>query len=116
MKRILFAIGVSLLAATAVQARQIKSAGAGAGATCGTWLADRQSGNWYSLGNWALGFLSGMAASTDDLDPLDGLDSDAVAYWLDGHCQAHPLQNFQDVLTDFGFLRKYPWLTAKELK
>jgi hypothetical protein len=42
------------------------------------------------MGNWALGFLSGVAIYSTDLNPLEGVDSDAVSYWLDNYCQARP--------------------------
>jgi hypothetical protein len=74
----------------------------GAGvASCGKWLADRASGDYYSMGNWALGFLSGVGWSSVGYDPLKGLDSHAVAYWLDNYCKAHPTAEFDSALVAF---------------
>jgi hypothetical protein len=53
------------------QNRSVHLVGSGAKATCGRWLANRASQDYFSMGNWALGFLSGVAVYTDDLDPLD---------------------------------------------
>jgi hypothetical protein len=75
--------------------------GAGSKATCGKWLADRQSGNAFSVGNWALGYLSGAATFSQTLNPLEGLDSDAVLYWIDNYCRSHPLDKLTVALRAF---------------
>ncbi len=85
----------------AAAADEVKTLGAGANATCGKWLADRQSGNYFSVGNWALGFLSGAAAYSPNLNPLEGLDGDAVLYWIDNYCRSRPLDKFTVALKAF---------------
>jgi hypothetical protein len=82
-------------------ADDVKSLGAGANATCGKWLTDRQNGNAFSIANWALGYLSGAAVFSDTLNPLEGLDSDAVLYWIDNYCRSHPLERVTVALKTF---------------
>jgi hypothetical protein len=53
------------------------------------------------MGNWALGFISGVATYSDHLDPLKGLDADAVSYWLDNYCRAHPTEKFAKAVSVF---------------
>jgi hypothetical protein len=81
-------------------ADEVKTLGAGANATCGKWLADRQGGERFLI-NWALGFLSGAAVYSQSLNPLERLDSDAVLYWIDNYCRAHPLDQFGVALKAF---------------
>jgi len=85
----------------AAAADEVKTLGAGANATCGKWLADRQSGNAFSMSNWALGYLSGAATFSQNLNPLEGLDSDGVLYWIDNFCRSHPLNKFTVALKAF---------------
>jgi len=87
-------------------ADEVKTLGAGANATCGKWLADRQSGNEFSVSNWALGYLSGAATFSRTLNPLEGLDSDAVLYWIDNYCRSRPLDKFTLALK--AFVDEYP--------
>ena len=58
------------------------------------------------MGNWALGFLSGVAIYSGELNPLKGVDANAVAYWLDNYCQARPTEDFVDALR--AFIRQHP--------
>lgn len=81
---------VVLLLSADAHSQGLQLLGAGTNASCGRWLSDRQSNNYFPMGNWALGFLSGAAMYSNDLNPLQGVDSDAVAYWLDNYCQARP--------------------------
>lgn len=80
--------------------------GAGAIASCGRWLANRASGNYFDMGNWALGFLSAVGVYSVNLDPLRGVDSDAVLYWLDNYCQARPTDRFVDAVK--AFIQQHP--------
>ena len=82
-------------------ADDVKTLGAGANATCGKWSTDRQNGNAFPIANWALGYLSGAAVFSKNLNPLEGLDSDAVLYWLDNYCRSHPLEKFTVALKTF---------------
>jgi hypothetical protein len=79
----------------------VTTLGVGANATCGKWLADRQSGSALYMDNWALGYLSGAATFSQTLNPLGGLDSDAVLYWIDNYCQAHVLDKLTVALKAF---------------
>jgi hypothetical protein len=95
VKHILPTAGVvSLLIIGHPNAQAANTIGAGAKASCGKWLADRASGDFFSMGNWALGFLSGVGVYAEDLDPLNGLDVDAVAYWLDNFAAPTPPVHF----------------------
>lgn len=84
----------------------IKAIGAGANASCGSWLAARASNDYFTMGNWSLGFLSGVGIYSTDLNPLQGVDSDAVSYWLDNYCRARPTDYFVDALR--AFIRQHP--------
>ena len=80
---------------------------AGAGAqSCGKWLAERASNDYFTMGNWALGFLAGAATYGDILNPSQGIDSQAVAYWLDNYCRARPTDHFVDALQ--ASIRQHP--------
>lgn len=82
-------------------ADEVRLLGAGARATCGQWLADRQSGQDLSMANWGLGFLSASAAFSRELNPLNAVDSQAVLYWLDSYCRSQPLHKFTTALKAF---------------
>jgi hypothetical protein len=80
---------------------------AGAGAqSCGKWLEQRVSNDYFTMGNWALGFLAGAAYYGVNLDPIEGIDSQAVAYWLDNYCRADPTARFVEALK--AFIRQHP--------
>jgi hypothetical protein len=82
-------------------ADEVITLGAGANATCGKWLADRQGGNPFPIINWTLGYLSGAAVFSLSLNPLKSLDSDAVLYWIDNYCRSHPLDKLTFALKAF---------------
>jgi hypothetical protein len=104
LKHILTTAGViSLLIIGHPNAQAANIMGAGVKASCGKWLADRASGNYFIMLNWALGFLSGVGIYTKNLDPLNGVDGDAVAYWLDDYCRSHPTTLFSDAVNEFVF-------------
>lgn len=105
-KSMLAALVLLLTSGGAFAADDIQILGAGAKATCGKWLADRQSGNAFSVSNWALGYLSGAATFSQNLNPLEGLDSDAVLYWIDNYCRSRPLDKFTVALA--AFVNKHP--------
>ena len=94
----------SLLGSEA-HSQSVTTLGAG-NSSCGSWLSARASNNYFSMGNWALGFLSGVGIYSTDLNPLEGVDSDAVSYWLDNYCQARPTDRFVDALN--AFIRQHP--------
>jgi hypothetical protein len=60
--------------------------------SCKAWTAERtaRSVNAALYGQWVLGYLSSVANWTD-LDPMKGLDTEAVWAWMDNYCRAHPL-------------------------
>jgi hypothetical protein len=42
---------------------------------------------------WILGFLSGVGYRGEGVvDPLNGVDAQAVWAWMDNYCQANPLK------------------------
>ena len=91
-----------LLFANPAAAQNFMSLGAGTQISCGNWLAKRESKQFYSEGNWALGFLSGAAwMGPASHDPLGKTDSDGVFYWLDKYCQERPTTKFSDALQAF---------------
>jgi hypothetical protein len=68
------------------------------GASCVTWTADRRTNiNLYQIDQaWVLGFLSGVGyMGNANLDPLQGLNFQAVTTWLDNYCQRYPLQGIE---------------------
>jgi hypothetical protein len=45
---------------------------------------------------WVVGFLSGIGSMVlGELDPLHGLQADAVYRWMDNYCGAHPSQTIE---------------------
>lgn len=75
--------------------------------SCGTWISARPHGSssWQSLGfeQWVLGFLTGISAMgfMTKLDPLNGVDGEAIWAWMDNYCKAHPLENIGNAAIDF---------------
>jgi hypothetical protein len=61
--------------------------------SCGAWRAARGAGSWGLMGQWILGFLSGVSYTGNwtKLAPLNGTDADGAFAWIDNYCQAHPL-------------------------
>lgn len=96
MRRLLLLTALTPVLYTSSARAGIQVLGGGA-VTCGAWTAeraDRRAANWYGLGQWVLGFLTGVGWGTREAqDPLRGLDSDAVAAWLDNYCKNHPLRH-----------------------
>lgn len=69
----------------------------GAGnSSCGRWLEDRKSDDWFGKGQWMLGFIS--AASVFDVVDLKRSDSAAFAAFADKYCTEHPLDQFSDAV------------------
>jgi hypothetical protein len=75
--------------------------GAGAAASCGGWLKEREGHTWYNMANWALGFISGAEAYGYIGNVLGSTDSDGVVYWLDKHCRDNPDIEFSDAVKAF---------------
>ena len=88
----LFAILLTVTFAIAfpLSAKAVLLLGEG-GSSCGTWTQLRKTPrDFYPLAAWVLGYLSGVATSTN-VDLLRNTDSSAVTAWVDKYCAEHPL-------------------------
>ena len=90
---LLTVLAVALMTSAAMAAPHSLVAGAGA-ISCGSWTADRQTLMNTNEVQWVLRFLSGAGAP-------EGMDSEAVAGWLDTYCRAHPLKNLSYAASAF---------------
>jgi hypothetical protein len=102
------ALTTVLMMIGSAKAEDIQIIGAGA-QSCGTWIADHRDGILAGDDQWILGFLSGAAYEGDGpnvLNPLRGVDAEAVWAWVSNYCRAHPL----DRITDAGvaFIAAHP--------
>jgi hypothetical protein len=75
-------------------------------ASCGSWTAARRAPrpgvpSPHEHEQWVLGFLSGIGAGGPGMNPLNGVDGDAVWGWMDNYCQAHPLDKVRDAARTF---------------
>jgi hypothetical protein len=67
--------------------------------SCGTWTADRRYPNSVPAlqdAQWVLGFLSGIGFLEDadkngEINPLRGVNAEAVWAWIDNYCHGNPL-------------------------
>lgn len=60
--------------------------------SCGSWTAARRDRHDLGPGQWIFGYLSGMGwVAVHGVDPLNGLDGQAVLAWIDNYCRDHPL-------------------------
>ena len=84
-KILLTVLAVILMTGAATAAPTSFVAGAGA-ISCGNWTADRQTLMNSTEEQLVSRFLSGVGAP-------QGMDSEAVAWWLDNYRRAHPLKN-----------------------
>jgi hypothetical protein len=98
---------VGVLMSQEADARRLMGAGV---SSCGTWTEDRKipaSFDAVQDAQWAEGFLSGVGwLHTDGIDPLNGLDANAVLAWLDNYCAAHPLDQIDDAVG--AFVQRHP--------
>lgn len=77
--------------------------------SCGSWTAERKGGGRSTDRQiWVLGFLSGVGSTKGltVLDPLHGIDREAVWAWTDNFCRDHPLAEMAAALTVF--MREHP--------
>jgi hypothetical protein len=88
------------------KSQAVRTAGAGSIERCDRWLKARKSRNFSDLGNWALGFISGVAIYTESLNPLERIEPDAVLAWLDQYCQRRPRATFIEAIR--AFIQKHP--------
>jgi hypothetical protein len=97
MRRLLAGITLAFVVHGSAKTQTFQLMGAGV-QSCGTWIANRQlpDTTLYQISiEWVLGFLSG-AGYSGSVDPLHGLDVNAIAGWMDSYCQAHPLEKIAD--------------------
>jgi hypothetical protein len=104
--KIIDALAVTLSLTGTALSETVRTLGPGSSSTCGTWLGNRRSSSYNAMGTWALGYFSGAATYSADLDPLANIDADAVFYWLDNYCRDHPIDRFVDAL--HVFVREHP--------
>jgi hypothetical protein len=67
--------------------------GAGGG-SCGEWVSERSSDQWYGKGQWMLGVIS--AVGYYSVYDLNDIDPQAFAVWMDNYCQKNPLEQFSE--------------------
>jgi hypothetical protein len=84
----------------------VRTTGAGSTKSCYRWLVNRASHDDSDMGSWALGFISGVAVYSEDLNPLNGIDGDGVFFWLDNYCRPRPRATFIEAIR--AFIRKHP--------
>jgi hypothetical protein len=103
--RIVLACLVALGTAIPVcNAADFQMLGAGT-SSCGSWTASRRHPNsaaaiMYEA--WVLGFLSGVGSvAAARVDPLEGLDYNAVDGWVDNYCRDHPLDRIEGAAVQF---------------
>jgi hypothetical protein len=62
--------------------------------SCGAWMAARRdphSAATHMSEQWVVGFRSGIGSMVlGELDPLHGMQADAVYGWMDNYCGTHP--------------------------
>ena len=85
--------------------------GSGAAMPCAAWnelrvaaggmFAIQKRESYRSTIGWALGYLSGAARFSEDLDPLRNIDEEQTVAWLIAYCQAHPTTEFRLALEAF---------------
>jgi hypothetical protein len=102
----IMALVFALFLGGGARSQEIQTLGVGSNTSCDRWLADRASNDYFAMGNWALGFLSAVGMYSGNLNPLKGLDSHAVLYWLDNYCRVRPTDGFTDTLK--AFIRQHP--------
>jgi hypothetical protein len=63
--------------------------------SCGSWTVYRRDRRASGEEQWILGFLSGIGAAPPSagpvVNPLNGVDAQAVLIWMDNYCRDHPL-------------------------
>ena len=84
-------------ATPAAAADNVHLIGAGM-SSCEIWTADRTARNVDAVQDeqWVVGYLSGVAIWTPDLNPMKGVNAQAVWAWMDNYCREHPLVAIKD--------------------
>ena len=103
-------LGVAVLAAVlglssaspAAATDNVHLIGAGM-SSCEIWTADRTARNVDAVQDeqWVVGYLSGVAIWTPDLNPMKGVNAQAVWAWMDNYCREHPLVAIKDATSAF---------------
>ncbi len=99
--KIIVALLVMLSLTGKAWSETVQTLGPGSSSSCGAWLENRRSSSYNTMRYWALGYLSGAATFSRDLDPLAGVDAEALFHWLDNYCRIHPIDRFVDALHVF---------------
>jgi hypothetical protein len=71
---------------------------------CGIWITDHQSDAPEARQDeeWMMGYLSGAGKwGSTDLDPLNGMDAQAIYAWISNYCAFHPFVQIQDAANAF---------------
>ena len=107
IKRTLILAAAASLGLGSAEAQTYTAAGAG-NDSCGTWSADRRvpyAPPALQDTQWILGFLSGVGfmAKVAGIDPLHGVDSQAVLAWIDNYCRDNPLSSIADAGAAFKY-------------
>jgi hypothetical protein len=65
------------------------------GHSCGKWIEARKTNEISAYGSWLLGYLSALNlwAIIGRKDALAGTDTAGLYAWMDGYCQAHPIED-----------------------
>ena len=89
-------------ATPAAAANNVHLIGAGM-SSCEIWTADRTARNVDAVQDeqWVVGYLSGVAIWTPDLNPMKGVNAQAVWAWMDNYCREHPLVAIKDATSAF---------------
>jgi hypothetical protein len=88
----------TLLSISTTSIASVKMMGAG-NVTCKEWTTLRASTEYFSAGNWVLGFLSSTAWSSGE-DILAASKADGLFNAVDGYCSKHPKQSIADAAVE----------------
>jgi len=94
IKHTLVLLILAVFAVAPSSAQEYTAIGLG-NSSCGSWTAARRDKVALPYQQWVIGFLSGIgyAKPYAGLDPLKGLDGNAVYAWVDNYCGANPLND-----------------------
>lgn len=87
-------IGLSLLPGLPASADNIEMLGAGK-VSCSEWKTLRDGNEYFSAGNWVLGFLSGTAWDSGR-NLLSGQKPSRLFVFIDNYCEAHQQETISD--------------------
>jgi hypothetical protein len=87
-------VGLSLLVSYLASADNIEMLGAGK-VSCSEWKTLRDSNEYFSAGNWVLGFLSGTAWDSGR-NILSGQQPSRLFVFIDNYCEPHKQETISD--------------------